>query len=178
MRNFAKTKSKIWLLNITFLSVSCNHKNATTETDIDLLGDKKPEKVLVESNLNKNYIKDINIINDNKKEKIISILPMKDSTFIDSDPKIENIYLQANNIQTKEKGLRILIRNTDLIPDCLSIDLIYKKQWIIERFILSNTNPQDSLSIIEKNINKSLENEFGSERVFDPKAILQKYFNK
>lgn len=121
MRFVVKNNNIFYLLLITYL-ISCNENNVNNTFYFDLTGNNSLEKITIENNKLK-YVKDIYITEEGSKKRILSIFPLVDSTFVLSNPKIENIYLEANSIQNNDKGLRIIIRNTDLIPDYYFIDI-------------------------------------------------------
>jgi hypothetical protein len=180
MKNVVRKKNSsllIIIIIILFIFISCKKSSKNSTFLLDVYGDAKLDTLSIEDNINKHYLQDINIYVDGKKERIISLMHLKDSSFVLTKPKIEMIYLEANNIQSDKKGLRVLIRNTDLIPDCFFIDILYKKEWIIKEYGIINTNSNDSLYIFNKEINKSLTEEFGSNHICNPKEIVQIYFN-
>lgn len=177
MKNNAKIKSKFLIVIVSIVLVSCKDHPTPYPIFLDVFGDKKLDVLTVEDNTEKHSMKDIKILVNGRSEKICSILPIIDSTYVQGEPKVEMIYLEANSVQTNEKGLRVIVRNTDLIPDYFFIDLFYEKEWRVERYGIINTNIQDSLYIISKMVNKSVDHEFGTERICDPKMIRQQYFN-
>lgn len=164
--------NKIILIAV-FLFSSCQKK--LDAYYFDFLGDDKLDTLIIKDN-GKPYIQDIFLLKNNQQKKIISILPLKDSTYVMTQPKIENIYIEANDVQSQEKGIRIIVRNTDIIPDCFFIDLYYKNQWYVEYYGIINTNSSDSLYIKKEKINRSVFNEFGHERICNSKEIIRKYF--
>ncbi|MBS7787668.1 hypothetical protein KIH23_10195 [Flavobacterium sp. CYK-55] len=151
------------LFSLLIVLASCENKNRTIKTDksekyyFDVLGDSITETLLVENDSKIKSLKNICIIYNSKKSKICTIDCFRDSSFVITSPKIENIYLEANNIQSNEKGFRIIQRNTDFSPDILYLDLVYKKEWFVKSFGIINTsgpNPKQYICSVE--INKSL----------------------
>jgi hypothetical protein len=118
------------------------HKVTYTNTTyfFDVVGDRSLDTLMVCNNESNPSVREIYLNRKGTPEKIISILPWRDSTFVLTDPQVEVIYLEANGIQTGDKGFRIVIRNTDCFPDCLFIDLYHDdNEWILQRYYLLNT---------------------------------------
>lgn len=107
----------------------------------------------------------ISIIENNKPIEIFSVMPLFNKDFKLVEPKIENLELQANGVQTEDKGLRVLIRNTDFEPDYYFLDIQYqsnKHQWIVLFLGIINSTPStDSVYIKRIAINQAV-NEFCS----------------
>lgn len=167
--------NKTLIIILILISFSCQ-KNSN-EYYIDVIGSTKLDTVFIEDNIEFNYVKDLYILENKKTKRILGILPLADSSYIMTKPRIENIYIEANNIQSNEKGIRLLIRNTDLLPDYFFIDLYHKKEWFIEYYGLINTNSMDSLYVKKVKINKTVQSEIGKEAICNPKEIIQKYFH-
>ena len=147
------------------------------------------------SNTHKNYFYDIignteidtiNMcyINDTMeirlpKNTIIRVLPRINSDYLKLQPPIENIYIEPNNIQSNDKGIRVKIRNTDLIPDYIFMDLTYSNNtWNVEQFGIINTNSyRDPYIMIEK-INRPIDIELNSGKIFNPNYTIMQYFNE
>lgn len=147
-----------------FLLVACNNKikNDIKESNIIMLDVwKSPTLDTLTFQLNpEDGTTTISIIENNKPIEIISVLPLFNKDFKLVEPKIESVELQANGIQSEDKGLRVLIRNTDLEPDCYFLDLqyqLYKNQWIILFLGVMNTAPStDSIYIKRVAINQTV----------------------
>ncbi|WP_073360481.1 hypothetical protein [Flavobacterium fontis] len=166
------------LILIFLIVVSCKKDTSISCSYLDIIGDQKWDTITLESNINKQCMQDIFFLKNGKKERILSILPRVDCAYVLTKPKIEMIYFEANEIQSKDKGLRVMIRNTDLVPDYFFIDLFYEKEWIIKKYGVMNTNPMDSLFVKSKNINKSLTSELGNERICNPKTLYSIHLKK
>ena len=138
----------------------------------DVVGDSKLDTIIVSHNETRPYIRDIFLIKNGKKERIISIEPRLGSEFVLLQPSVDMIYLQANSIQTDKKGLRIISRNTDVIPDCIFIDLFYDGiGWIVKRVHLLNTeNISSSIGFFIKSVDKgiSVVDMFGEDLLCNP----------
>lgn len=95
-------------------------------------------------------------------------------------PEIENVYLEANDVQSYTKGFRIIIRNTDMSPDIFYLDLYFDKEWFVKSFGIINTDNQNKQFICSRNINKSLksfEGHFGKKMEIIPTMFISLYFN-
>ena len=119
---------------------------------LDVLGDSKMDTLIVNTNKS---IKEILLIKKGKTQEIIKLYPLVNEKFVITKPPIENIYLEANYIQTDKKSLRIKVRNTDLQPDYYFIDLsLNEKENYITSFGLINS--VDSVYIKIKKVNYKL----------------------
>ena len=88
---------------------------------------------------------------------ILILLPRLDATYLNTEPRAENIYLEANDVQSSAKGLRIKIRNTDLIPDYVYFDIRFKnKYWYLINYGIINTIVEESVFIKNKEVKKKL----------------------
>jgi hypothetical protein len=170
---------------LTGVLLFCNRNGNTGEPEaicsdklyyLDAVDDSLLDTFVVGYNETNPSIRDISIIKEGKKNRIISIEPYGDSAFVLTQPQVETVHLAANNIQTDRKGLRIVIRNTDFIPDYLLIDLYYKDTWIIEKYILLNTNTDKQLFIKHADINKPVSAEYGEELICNPHLDIYEYF--
>lgn len=92
------------------------------------------------------------------------------------EPKIESVELQANGIQSEDKGLRILIRNTDFEPDYYFLDLQYqidKNQWDILFLGVMNTGPTtDSVYIKRVTVNQTVKEFCGKDGYYNLRSKL------
>lgn len=102
----------------------------------------------------------ISIIENNKPIEIISVMPLFNKDFKLIEPKIESVELQANGIQSEDKGLRVLIRNTDFEPDYYFLDLQYlldKNQWVIIYFgVINSASTTDNPYIKRVTVNQTV----------------------
>ena len=88
---------------------------------------------------------------------ILILLPRLDANYLNTEPRAENIYLEANDVQSSTKGLRIKIRNTDLIPDYVYFDIRFKnKYWYLINYGIINTIVEESVFIKNKEVKKKL----------------------
>ena len=146
---------------------------------LDVIGDNSLDTIIVSNNKTNPSIRDIYWVENGKRDRIISIKPWRDSTFVLTQPPIEAIYLEANEAQTGEKGLRIILRNTDIAPDCIFIDIYYDDTWMIKRYYLLNTEPYFGIDLFIKyiDIDKPVFIECGEDLICNPKLdINYKYF--
>ena len=125
---------------LVFLASSCNRveRNKTDEIShsdrlyfLDVIGDSALDTIVVRNNETIPCVRDIYLMRNETRSRIISIKPWRGSEFVLTQPAVEMIYLQANAIQSQMKGLRVVIRNTDFVPDCIFIDLHYNNGWVI-----------------------------------------------
>lgn len=161
---------------------SCSINNASNSFDdytksdsfyIDALGDSKVDTLIVRQNKHENKISEINTLMNGVEQRIISILPrLYNGEEVLAYPQIETISLSTNFTQSEDKELRITIRNTDLIPDYLFIDLKFDKIWIVKRYYLCNTNKDTEIFIRCINIEKPLHQEWGKELIVDQNYII------
>jgi len=166
-------KSSVLLIGLLLLLISCHNSTSNSKiiySDVfyylDVVGDNSLDTIIVSNNETNKSIRDIFLIKGGKKNRIISIGPWRDSVSVVTQPPIETIYLEVNNVQSFDKGLRIVIRNTDVIPDYLFIDLYYEDTWIVEKYVLVNTNTmygKREMSIEYVNIDKPVSIEFGED---------------
>ena len=113
------------------------------------------------------------------KNAVIKVLPRINSDYLKLSPPIENIYIEPNNIQNNDKGIRIKIRNTDLIPDIIFMDLTYSNNtWNVEQFGIINTNSNRNPYIMIEKINRPINIELNSGKIFNPKYTFMKYFTR
>jgi hypothetical protein len=160
------------IIIIVFFFISCQKKQNAYY--FDFTGDLNLDTLVIKDST-KSYIKNLYILKNRELKKIVSFLPMGDSSHVSTKPQIENIYIEANQIQSKEKGIRVIIRNTDLIPDIFFIDIYHKDKWYVEYYGIMNTNSSDSLYIKKVKINRSFIKEFDKGMICNPKEIIQKY---
>jgi hypothetical protein len=107
---------------------------------LDVVGDNALDTLIVSHDEANPEIRHIYLVINGLMDKIISIKPWGEAWGVLSQPPREVIYLQANEIGTGEKGLRIIIRTTTMVPDHLFIDLFYDDNgWIVKRYYLLNT---------------------------------------
>ena len=173
---------KYSIIIILALTFSCNKsetKVLSNSYSLDVINDSKKEILIVQQNKKDHSKKDIFLNEVSEQNRICSILPTYKKEYVTTYPEIENVYLEANNIQTEKKGFRIIIRNTDICPDIQYLDLSYKASWTIERFGIINTCEDNNAEkyICSENINKSIKNLFGENLEINTKKIKQLYFN-
>ncbi len=181
MMKSAKTISKIHFLILTVLIVlGCKRndiiiypKNESRLFFFDVIGNSDLDTLIIENPKTNKYNKSILILSKGKKSPICEIMPRLDSTFILTSPSIENIYLEANEVQTKNKGFRLLSKNTDVQPEYFFIDFYYNKEWVIKDIGFLNISGKTQF-ICKKNIEKRITS-FG--RLINPKIINQIHFN-
>ncbi len=144
----------IRLVPIILLIFGCQKKTYTSHQRnenlliADIVGDKRLDSVVT---FEDNEGTSVCLRQNNRDTEIIKITPLIDSTFNSAKTKIENVFLMPNAVQTDEKGLRVMVRNTDLSPDCCFIDLKFKQKWVIE--YVGIINSIDSVFIKRVQIN-------------------------
>ncbi|MGX7666718.1 hypothetical protein [Flavobacterium pedocola] len=179
-------KTFITLSFLLLVCISCDNKDKQTIDKepkylFDVLDDSALETLSVESDLQTKKIKNIYIFHGNEKVKICSIDCTDNPDFVTKTPSVENVYLEANNIQTNEKGFRIIQRNTDFSPDICYLDFKFEKEWFIKSFGIINTGGLNTKPFIcNKEINRSLKSfnsQFGKESKIDMKYFVENYFD-
>lgn len=91
-------------ISLSFLLlISCNYRTKSIDGKMeifDIIGNSEIDTILLS---NRVEVTDIHILKEGKKEKIIGILPLFNPEYKTTFPTIENIYLEANFVQTKKK---------------------------------------------------------------------------
>lgn len=176
-------KTFVTLSFLLVVFISCDNKGKQTIDKeakylFDVFDDSALETLSVESDL---QTKNIYIFQGNKKIKICSLDCTDNPDFVTKIPSVENVYLEANNIQTNEKGFRIIQRNTDFSPDIFYLDFKYEKEWFIKSFGIINTGSLNTKPFIcNKEINRSLKSfnsQFGKESTIYMKYFVENYFD-
>lgn len=174
-------KNKCYIIFFSILFICCknnefenNQKDEFNLYFFDVIGNSNIDTLIVENSLKNKFSKSISIVLNNKKTLICEIKPRIDSSFILTSPKIENIYLESNNVQTNNKGFRLLTKNTDIEPEYFFMDLSFDKKWLVKEIGFLDISA-DKPFICKKNIQKNI-NEFDDFQI-DPKVINQIYFN-
>ncbi len=181
MMKSVKIKNKYYLFFFLILCMSCKNNQLENNKKVefslyffDVIGDSYIDTLMIENSSKNKFNKSISIILNNKKTLICEIKPRIDSSFILTSPKIENIYLESNNVQTKNKGFRLLSKNTDIEPEYFFMDLFFNEKWLITEIGFLDIST-DKPFMCKKNIQKSIK-EFNDFQI-DPKLINQTYFN-
>ena len=147
---------------------------------LDVIGENTLDKLIIRHNETNPHIRDIYLAKDRIEEKIISLNSWYDKIHVLTKPSVEMIYLQANYIQTNEKGIRIVIRNTDVSPDTIFIDLFFNDTvWIVKKYFLLNTDEMSRIKLFIESvdIDRPILDIFGEALVCDPKNdIILEYF--
>lgn len=170
--------NKAWVLifiGCTLLTCKEDYKKKETTNckvfSLDILEDINPDIIEVCTTNNSTQIKLPN-------NSIFKIAPRMDMDYLTLKPSVENIYIEPNNIQLKEKGIRIKVRNTDMIPDYIFLDATYKQnKWFVERYGVINSNVSEDIYIKLIEINKPFIEEFGNEFVWNPSHVFLQYFS-
>lgn len=142
---------------------------------LDVVEDNALDTLIVSNNEANPEIRDIYIVKDGVMDRIISIKPWVNVRGVLSQPPREVIFLQANE-GMGGKGLRIVIRNTDTIPDHLIIDLFYGDDgWIVERYYLLNTVIWGPIKLFIESvdIDRPIVDEFGEGLLCDPRFDIE-----
>ena len=139
----------------------------------DVVGNHNIDTLIVENSKTIKFNKSISILLNGEKSLICELKPRLDSTFILTSPRIENIYLEANAVQTSNKGFRILSRNTDIKPEYFFMDLYFRKEWLIDEIGFLDVSSKKPV-VCKKNIQKSVKS--FSKYQINPKDINQIYF--
>ena len=153
-------KYRAIILLLAAVCISCNHRRMNgiaADTPnllagelylIDVSGDSAPDSILVERDTNEPYISHISLQCRGIKERIISIVPSAKGEFVMTDPPIESLRLEANAVQSAERGIRIISRNTDYVPDYVFIDLRYKNdRWHLQGCYIVNSVVEEGLQM-------------------------------
>ena len=139
------------------LITACSKKEKSIESYgnlviMDVIGNSKMDTLQVKTNKS---TFEILLIIKGKTLEIIKLYPLISEKFVLTKPPIENVYLEANYIQTDKKNLRIKVRNTDLQPDSYFIDIsLNEKENYVTSFGLINSI--DSVYIKSKNVKYKL----------------------
>lgn len=180
MMKFVKIKNRLISLFIIFLFLGCNKKQeenySRNEYDLyffDVVGNSNIDTLVVESSETIRFNKIISIISNGNKLLICEITPRLDSSFMATSPKIENIYLEANAIQTKNKGFRLISRNTDIEPEYFFVDFYFDEEWVVKEAGFSNISGKNQF-ICKHSIEQKITN---FNKLVNPKNINQIYFN-
>lgn len=92
----------------------------------DVMDDDRKDTIVVCQNAFRDRNKNIYVIKNGARNKICEV-QLQDET--------EIFYLEANDVSTLQKGLRLKIRNRDLRPEYAFADIIhYNKKWVITQF--------------------------------------------
>jgi hypothetical protein len=124
MMTLKNKKYHVFLL-ILFILNSCNKEKSITNKQhkiecFDIIGNSCLDTLQIAEDIEKT---NIFIIKNNKKKLLLKLYPLINNEFKTTNPTIENVYLESNNIQTEEKSLRVIVRNTDIQPDYYFIDV-------------------------------------------------------
>ena len=161
-------KNVVIIMSSFLLFVGCKKQKIPNDNvnnySYDISDDSQNEHLQIVEN---NNVSTLYVDND----PIITLLPMQNESYVKTNPKIENIYIEPNNIQASKKGVRIKVRNTDLEPDYFYMDIFSSnKQWIVEKYGVINT--QDSIFIKEKLVNKPITIFLGKEKKCDSHSLI------
>ena len=120
-----KNKKYHLFLLILFIFNSCNKEKPIAKKHhkiecFDIIGNSGLDTLQIAEDIEKTYIF---ILKNNEKKLLLKLYPLINNEFKTTNPTIENVYLEANNIQTNEKSLRVIVRNTDIQPDYYFIDV-------------------------------------------------------
>lgn len=103
--------------------------------------------------------------------------------YVSTSPPIERIYLEANNVQSDEKSLRLIIRNTDMVPEYCFFDIYFEGDDIrIGLCGVYDLGEIDSVKLIGRPMlctavfNRTIERSANGKRVFFPGSILGMYW--
>lgn len=191
MKNVIIRNSKRALLLVFILSLcaSClasggvekpDSKNENIYFYLDVLGDSQVDTLFLRNNYADDTYVDIVLLQCGKEEKILTVKPRLYSLreCVTTIPQIEIIRLESNYTQSDDKELRIIIRNTEIVPDYIFVDLKYESQWVVKRYYVCNSNTDESVSISVIAINRSVSSEFGKEPLLDQGQILNLFSNE
>ena len=172
-------KSSLFFLTLILTGCKENSKKYSQKKEIDfyffdVLGDSGLDTIIIENSLNIVYNKSISILNNGKKSLICELAPRLDSTYFKTSPKIENIYIEANAVQTKNKGFRLLSRNTDIEPEYFFIDFWYNKYWYVQEVGFLNISSKNYF-LCKQKIDRNIMS-FNKLQI-DPKYFNDSYFN-
>lgn len=180
MMKSVRIKNKGYLIFLALLFIACknnerksNQKNISDYYFFDVVGNSNVDTLVVENSSTNKFNKSISIILNGKKSLICELNPRIDSAFITTSPKIESIYLEANDVQTTNKGFRLLSKNTDVEPEYFFMDLHFNKEWYIKDFGFLHISSKTPF-ICKEDFQKSIKN--FKNLIISPKEINQIYF--
>lgn len=134
-----------YLLFIVIFFSACHLKPSIKKNDaiisnniyLDVISDNKLDTLIVEPFPSSPNLKILKIKRKDVYEEICIIKLRNDS--------IANLYIEANNVNQINKGIRLMVRNTDFIPDYKYIDIEFHDKWKIKTIGHINTNPDSKL---------------------------------
>jgi hypothetical protein len=137
----------------------------------DVTSDSALDTLVISRNETVRSMHDIYLLRSGVKERIISISPWRDSTFVLAKSPIEDMHLEHTESKNGIMGLRVVIRNRAVAPDCMFIDIYHDDtQWIVESVYLLNTARFSDLDLFVKcvEVEKPLVEMFGQNLICDP----------
>lgn len=179
-----KNSRKILLLILILSSLSFTslklEKNKNDCFYLDVIGDSRVDTLFLKSSyLDKSNV-DIVLLQNGIENKVLTIKPRLHSLgeYVTTIPQIEVIRLESNYTQSDDKELRIIIRNTDIMPDYIFIDLSYDNQWVVKRYYVCNSNIDKPVFISVIKINRPLDDELGKDKILEQEQILNLFSNE
>ena len=184
-------RDKCLLIGVLLLFTFCHNNNSTangvtnkgsvvgysnTTYVYDIVGDRASDTLVLCNNETNPTLRDIYLCNGGVKERIISIRPWRDSTFVLTNPPIESVYLEATESENGITGFRIIIRNVAVAPDCMFIDLYHDDtRWVVGKYYLLNTLPNFGVDLFIKcvTVERPLIDVFGEALVCDPVGDIE-----
>lgn len=175
-----KNHKGISYLILILISCSCIRPNSMKSGErekeyfyLDVAGDSRTDTLFIKKASNDSY-REIFLFQSGKEENILTVKPRLASQkkYVTTNPRIEIIRLESNYTQSDDKELRIIIRNTDMMPDYIFVDLKYDRQWIVKRYYMCNSNSDQAVSISVIQIDRPLCEEFGENKLLDQGQIL------
>ena len=183
------TKNYNGILHLILISILCScispdlMKSGECEKEyfyLDVVGDSHIDTLFIKKRASNDSYIDIFLFQCNKEENILTVKPRLASQeeYVTTNPQIETIRLESNYTQSDDKELRIIIRNTDMMPDYIFVDLKYDSQWIVKRYYVCNSNIDETVFISVIHIDKPLSEELGKNKLLDQGQILKLFTNE
>ncbi len=147
-----------------------NHLNKIVYFDV--IGNNDLDTIQINEELENT---DIFIIKNKNKKLLLKLYPLMNKDYKTTNPAVENVYLEMNNIQTNEKSLRVIVRNTDIQPDYYFIDIFLNcKEPNIYNLGLMNST--DSVFIKTKKVNYFLKDVLDANNGINIKEFIKRNF--
>lgn len=160
-----------------FILISCNKKASIVKKQdkiecFDIISDSDLDTLQITQESEKSIIY---LLKSNQKKLLIKLYPLLNNEFKTTNPTIENVYLETNNVQTEEKSLRVIVRNTDIQPDYYFIDIFLNcKEPNI--YNIGFMNSTDSVFIKTKKVNYFLKDVLDDNNGINIKEFIKRNF--
>lgn len=116
----------------------------------DIYGDDQNDTVVVRKHDVYSNRKVLYLLLNNRYKKICEVISREDD--------VERLYIESNHINAGDKGIRLIVRNTEMRPDYDYLDITFiSNYWHITNFGRINTFKRTGLSSCVYPISSSLE---------------------